>query len=591
MDGSTSNVQVMKPVLLKACIPLVISLAGFVCAKIMARRTILIKDSKTSDSSEELRDEESYHSLNSTSSICEEEDGQIVTGAHFMNLITLSEYQEKLDYEQEISDLRRRVEELQKKEWETKLQFARYHDLKEQESLLAELKNMLLLESAYVEFLDREISSMEAENKRHINLVVEYVKILEQLQHWKSENGLLQRKVKKLLKRTKEHSRIIREKNSRLDTREAELLTNKDALEKKSNDIMKLEDEVGALQAVIDQLQEQKSELMNKLQLVEQYNSSKMEGYEQLQKDRAAEVKELIYLRWTNECLRHELMRNQAEKEQNQEEKDIVDFAFEGVGEIGECGIENHLDGLALEHDEPCSLNVENETTCSKKQKLLKKLRRWVDGSEKMKSCKFGEKEKHEIKCFGRHSVSDEAEEEHHIHARKSWKRSQSNRYSRALPCHCAALSSPVETAKPATLLTLQHQGRRALIGSLLTAVGAGTVVCDVAEAVSTSRRALRGSKIPETEYRTLPNGLKYYDLKVGNGLKAEKGSRVAVHYVAKWRGITFMTSRQGLGVGGGTPYGFDVGQSERGAVLKGLDLGVEGMRVGGQVRPLSGNT
>lgn len=38
-------------------------------------------------------------------------------------------------------------------------------------------------------------------------------------------------------------------------------------------------------------------------------------------------------------------------------------------------------------------------------------------------------------------------------------------------------------------------------------------------------------------------------------------------------------------------PYGFDVGQSERGSVLKGLDLGVEGMRVGGQVRPVFGTT
>jgi len=55
------------------------------------------------------------------------------------------------------------------------------------------------------------------------------------------------------------------------------------------------------------------------------------------------------------------------------------------------------------------------------------------------------------------------------------------------------------------------------------------------------------------------------------------------VHYVARWKGITFMTSRQGLGVGGGTPYGFDVGQSEKGSVLKGLDLGVLGMKVGGQ--------
>nr|CAD1819866.1 unnamed protein product [Ananas comosus var. bracteatus] len=103
------------------------------------------------------------------------------------------------------------------------------------------------------------------------------------------------------------------------------------------------------------------------------------------------------------------------------------------------------------------------------------------------------------------------------------------------------------------------------------------------ADAVSTSRRALRSAKIPESEFTTLPNGLKYYDIKVGGGPKAVKGSRVAVHYVAKWKGITFMTSRQGLGVGGGTPYGFDVGQSERGNVLKGLDLGVEGMKVGGQ--------
>lgn len=153
-------------------------------------------------------------------------------------------------------------------------------------------------------------------------------------------------------------------------------------------------------------------------------------------------------------------------------------------------------------------------------------------------------------------------------------------RNSFLLPCHCT-LSSSDDTSKP-EIFSLQHEGRRAIVGSLLTAAAA-MYVCDVAEAASTSRRALRGAKIPESEFTTLPNGLKYYDLKVGSGLKAVKGSRVAIHYVAKWRGVTFMTSRQGLGVGGGTPYGFDIGQSERGNVLKGLDLGVEGMRVGGQ--------
>lgn len=127
---------------------------------------------------------------------------------------------------------------------------------------------------------------------------------------------------------------------------------------------------------------------------------------------------------------------------------------------------------------------------------------------------------------------------------------------------------------------------RRLFASLLATAAAVGGGVAGgggEAGAVSTSRRALRASKIPESEFTTLPNGLKYYDIKVGSGAEAVKGSRVAVHYVAKWKGITFMTSRQGLGVGGGTPYGFDVGNSERGNVLKGLDLGVEGMKVGGQ--------
>ncbi|KAG4996280.1 hypothetical protein JHK82_027092 [Glycine max] len=211
----------------------------------------------------------------------------------------------------------------------------------------------------------------------------------------------------------------------------------------------------------------------------------------------------------------------------------------------------------------------------------------------------------------------------------------------RWLPCHCSHSSTNKIAAEPVTV-SLSIEGRRALLSCLLTTV-VGVYACDVAGAVSTSRRALRGAKIPESDYTTLPNGLKYYDLKVGNGAEAKKGSRVAVrttsrtflkrklsqysklvnvftsetdecifwylrikqilcilrieiyitwivnatsteiHYVAKWKSITFMTSRQGMGVGGGTPYGFDVGQSERGTVLKGLDLGVQGMRVGGQ--------
>ncbi|KAL3536185.1 hypothetical protein ACH5RR_004646 [Cinchona calisaya] len=154
----------------------------------------------------------------------------------------------------------------------------------------------------------------------------------------------------------------------------------------------------------------------------------------------------------------------------------------------------------------------------------------------------------------------------------------KSNALLKPFQCSSPSASDAIIQEKP----SLRCEGRRELMGFLL-AFATGFLFCDVAGAASTSRRALRGAKVPESEFTTLPNGLKYYDLKIGGGAKAVKGSRVAVHYVAKWKGITFMTSRQGLGVGGGTPYGFDVGQSERGTVLKGLDLGVQGMRVGGQ--------
>ncbi|KAL4199923.1 hypothetical protein AMTRI_Chr03g147210 [Amborella trichopoda] len=151
-----------------------------------------------------------------------------------------------------------------------------------------------------------------------------------------------------------------------------------------------------------------------------------------------------------------------------------------------------------------------------------------------------------------------------------------------SVSCCASAIPPQFEAVDSSLNDNYEFDGRRQLMGFFLVAATAFSL-SDMAGAVSTSRRALRGAKIPESEYTTLPNGLKYYDVKVGGGPKAVKGSRVAVHYVAKWKGITFMTSRQGLGVSGGTPYGFDVGQSVNGSVLKGLDLGVEGMRVGGQ--------
>lgn len=140
-----------------------------------------------------------------------------------------------------------------------------------------------------------------------------------------------------------------------------------------------------------------------------------VEEHKAVQNDRRADIKELIYLRWSNACLKHELMRLREEQEKNQSIKNHPDQELEGNEEIRECG----LDGLAFEKGEPCGgMTTTGSHICSKRRKLIQKLKKWVEGSEKMKS-KLDEKDRNETKCFGRHSVFDKTEEEMFVLARK----------------------------------------------------------------------------------------------------------------------------------------------------------------------------
>ena len=73
-----------------------------------------------------------------------------------------------------------------------------------------------------------------------------------------------------------------------------------------------------------------------------------------------------------------------------------------------------------------------------------------------------------------------------------------------------------------------------------------------------------------------MPSGLKYQDLKVGDGAVAENGMTVSVHYTG-WLtdGTKFDSS-----VDRGQPFSFHLGA---GQVIRGWDEGVRGMRVGGK--------
>ena len=74
----------------------------------------------------------------------------------------------------------------------------------------------------------------------------------------------------------------------------------------------------------------------------------------------------------------------------------------------------------------------------------------------------------------------------------------------------------------------------------------------------------------------TMPSGLKYVDMKVGDGTLAEPGMTAQVHYTG-WLtdGTKFDSS-----VDRGQPFSFKLGA---GQVIRGWDEGVKGMRVGGK--------
>jgi FKBP-type peptidyl-prolyl cis-trans isomerase len=89
--------------------------------------------------------------------------------------------------------------------------------------------------------------------------------------------------------------------------------------------------------------------------------------------------------------------------------------------------------------------------------------------------------------------------------------------------------------------------------------------------------RAQEPAKPGKTEEKviTTASGLKYVDLKVGEGAEAVKGKTAVVHYTGWLENGTKFDSSVGK-----APFSFPLGG---GRVIKGWDEGVAGMKVGGK--------
>lgn len=81
---------------------------------------------------------------------------------------------------------------------------------------------------------------------------------------------------------------------------------------------------------------------------------------------------------------------------------------------------------------------------------------------------------------------------------------------------------------------------------------------------------------LKKVENNTMQNELKIEDILVGSGAEAVSGKVVSVHYTGTLTdGTKFDSSKDR-----GTPFEFNLGAGE---VIKGWDLGVAGMKVGGK--------
>jgi len=103
---------------------------------------------------------------------------------------------------------------------------------------------------------------------------------------------------------------------------------------------------------------------------------------------------------------------------------------------------------------------------------------------------------------------------------------------------------------------------------------------------------------IPMSDYKELPGTnppILYYDLLIPSRddgqegrLIVQEGQRITTNYDLKYKRLTIGTSRMGMGVTGGSPYGFDVGvkaATPGGPFIKAFNPAVVGMEVGGQRR------
>ncbi|KAK7255497.1 hypothetical protein RIF29_28908 [Crotalaria pallida] len=241
---------------------------------------------------------------------------------------------EKDDYEQEIRQLRSMIRVLQERERNLELQLLEYCGLREQEAAVMELHNRLKISNMETKMFNLKVETLQSENRRLEAQVVDHAKVLAELETAKTKVKLLKKKIKYEADLNREEILNLKQKVAKLQDQESKAAYNDLDIQIKLKRLKDLESEAEELRKSNLRLHQDNVDLARRLdstqilanavledpeadalkeedERLRQENEGLVKEIEQLQADRCTDLEELVYLRWINACLRHELRHYQ----------------------------------------------------------------------------------------------------------------------------------------------------------------------------------------------------------------------------------------------------------------------------------------
>ncbi|RDX96377.1 Protein CHUP1, chloroplastic, partial [Mucuna pruriens] len=335
---------------------------------------------------------------------------------------------EKDDYEKEIRKLRSIIRILQERETNLEVQLLEYCGIKEQEAAVMELQSRLKISNMEAKMFNLKVETLQSENWRLEAQMSDHARVLSELETAKTKVKFLKKKIKYEAEQNREHIMNLKQKVAKLQDHEYKNSANDQEIQIKLKRLKDLESEAEQLRKSHLRLQMDNSELARRLdstqilanavledpearalkeegERIRQENEGLLKEIERLHADRCSDLEELVYLRWINACLRHELRSYQppagktvardlskslSPTSEKKAKQLILEYANnEGRGSVSDMDSESSSQASFLtdsgERDDcvsPLDISTDAKPSTTSKSKIFGKLMRLIRGKD-----------------------------------------------------------------------------------------------------------------------------------------------------------------------------------------------------------------